>query len=210
MHPAVYRHAAKRRLDGRSPEIGTRRVHLLDLDLLAIQGQVGGRHHLRHYQGLGCLLGEDGAPIGQLGILGLLDVIDHVLAGQDLDVGEGRLDGFQPEVEVGIPAADVDGGQSLAALLDQIHQRLAVIDPELGVDEDGLLVAGHQLGGDGEDGLVAGVVDGHCQGARQGGATEQGGGQGQGAKYCVHGYASWVSGHRMDTVYCKLFSANTA
>ena len=138
-------------------------------------------------------------------------MIHHVLAGQYLHVREGGLDGLQPEVEIRIPAADVDGGQLLAALLDQLDQRLAVVDPELGVDEDGLLLAAHQLGGDREDGLVAGVVEGHGQGRRQGGARNQGGGQGQGAQCCVHGICLVRScAHGMDTVYCKIFSANTA
>ncbi|MNE39099.1 hypothetical protein D3C77_508810 [compost metagenome] len=140
----VNRHTTKSSLDGRGPEVGIRGVHLFDLNLLAIQGQMGGSHHLRHGQTLGCALAQDRAPVAQLGILGLVDMVNHMLVGQHFDIRERRHDGLQTEVEVGVTGTDINSGQLLAALLDHLDQRLAILHVELGIDQDRLLVTGHQ------------------------------------------------------------------
>ncbi|MMZ67568.1 hypothetical protein D1872_301630 [compost metagenome] len=105
---------------------------------------MGGRHHLRHGQTLGCALAQDRAPVAQLGILGLVDMVNHMLVGQHFDIRERRHDGLQTEVEVGVTGTDINSGQLLAALLDHVDQRLAMLHVELGIDQDRLLVTGHQ------------------------------------------------------------------
>ncbi|MNY43381.1 hypothetical protein D3C86_1783350 [compost metagenome] len=140
----VNRHTTKSSLDGRGPEVGIRGVHLFDFNLLAIQRQVTGSHHLRHGQTLRRALAKDRAPVAQLGILGLVDMVNHMLVGQHFDIRERRHDGLQTEVEVGVTGTDIHSGQLLAALLDHLDQRLAILHVELGIDQDRLLVTGHQ------------------------------------------------------------------
>ncbi len=159
---------------------------------------------MRHGQALRSPFAQDRSPVSQFGILGLLDVVDYVLVGQHLHVREGCQYRLQTKVEVGVTGADIDGGQLLATLLDHVDQRLTILYVELGIDQDGLFIARYQRGGDREDRLFTGVVDGHAQRARQNGATQQGGGQSQVADQGVvhHVFLIKSSGvHLMDRVY---------
>ena len=71
-------------------------------------------------------------------------MVNHMLVGQHFDIRERRHDRLQTEVEVGVTGTDIDSGQLLAALLDHVNQRLTILHIELGIDQDGLFVTGHQ------------------------------------------------------------------
>ncbi len=184
-----HQHATNHRLQRRNPQHRAVRARPLQVDHLqgmAFQLQLVALQRLRHHQRRRRVVLEDRPPVGQLGVLGRLDVCDGLRRREDLRLGEGGLQHVEAEVEVRVAVADVDSAEGLAAGLDTLDQLLGVGAGELRVDQHRLALAHQQFRGHGEDRLLAGVVDLQPQrfgaGGEDAGGTQQGGGGEQGTK----------------------------
>ncbi|SPU95541.1 Uncharacterised protein [Burkholderia cenocepacia] len=147
---------------GRNPHeraIGRRAVEPDDAQRLAVDAQRIAVERLRHDHRSRRVVLQDRAPVGELAVLAGLDRGDGLRRRDDLRIRERRVNGFQPEVIVGVAVAHVDGLERLAARLDPAHQRLSVVALELGVDQDRLGLARNDFGRNREDRMRARIVD---------------------------------------------------
>ena len=164
-HPDVlsghHGNAAGYHADRRDPDEGAVRrgaVQAHHLQRLPFQLQAVTVQRLRNDDVLGRVLAQLWPPDLELDVLVLLDGGNGLRRGHDPRLGELALQRIQPEVEVRIGMADIDGHEPLAAGLDLRGQLAGILGRELGVDQDGVLFTLHQGGRHGKDRLLARVV----------------------------------------------------
>ena len=147
MQVVSHDHATDHRLDRRDPHKGTVRLASAqadDIQFMPFKVQGVALEHLRHDQLLRHVGAHLRAPECQLGVFGLVDMLDHRPRGHHFGIRERLGQGLQAEIVVRVAVADVDGSQVLAAGANLVDHLLGLGLAKLGVDQDGVLLATDQ------------------------------------------------------------------
>ena len=103
---------------------------------LAIHAEAGLMRNFWHKDLIRGALFHLRAPVFQLGVMCLLDMLHYGRGGNDLDVRPGFNDRLQTEVEIGIARGDHNLLQLFTALFNHLHQFLTILGAELGIKQN--------------------------------------------------------------------------